>query len=212
MSIRAANIVSLTAFCLLLVPPLATTANLNYVVSSSPPLIPITSLSLSFSLSSQIPLLGFACQCVHSNGLIFFFSFLFGVLTCRIWQSFLICLVFYTAWVCPFEFGFLDKVKGPLAITDNVVNGLFGIDVILTFFVAYLDKTSYLLIDTPKLIALRYAKTWLAFDIISTIPSEVAQQVLPHALANYGFFNTLRLWRLRRVSAMFARYKLWWLL
>lgn len=138
----------------------------------------------------------------------FFFSFLFGVLICRIWQSFLICLVFYTAWVCPFEFGFLDKVKGPLAITDNVVNGLFGIDVILTFFVAYLDKTSYLLIDTPKLIALRYAKTWLAFDIISTIPSEVAQQVLPHALANYGFFNTLRLWRLRRVSAMFARYKL----
>lgn len=95
----------------------------------------------------------------------------------KIWQSFLICLVFYTAWVCPFEFGFLDKAKGPLAITDNVVNGLFGIDVILTFFVAYLDKTSYLLIDAPKLIALRYAKTWLAFDIISTIPSEVAQQI-----------------------------------
>lgn len=116
--------------------------------------------------------------------------------------------MFYTAWVCPFEFGFLDRAKGPLAITDNVVNGLFGIDVILTFFVAYLDKTSYLLIDAPKLIALRYAKTWLAFDIISTIPSEVAQQVLPHPLASYGFFNTLRLWRLRRVGAMFARYKL----
>lgn len=30
------------------------------------------SLSICFSLSSQIPLLGSACQCVHSNGLIFF--------------------------------------------------------------------------------------------------------------------------------------------
>nr|XP_011459217.1 PREDICTED: potassium channel AKT1 [Fragaria vesca subsp. vesca] len=123
----------------------------------------------------------------------------------KLWQSFLILWVFYTAWVCPFEFGFLDSPRGPLAITDNVVNGLFGIDIILTFFVAYLDKTTYLLIDSPKLIALRYAKTWLAFDIISIIPSEFAQTVLPHPLANYGYFNILRLWRLRRVSAMFAR-------
>lgn len=110
--------------------------------------------------------------------------------------------------MCPFEFGFLDRAKGPLAITDNVVNGFFAIDIILTFFVAYLDKTSYLLIDNPKLIALRYAKTWLAFDIISTIPSELAQSVLPPPLETYGYFNILRLWRLRRVSAMFARYYL----
>ncbi|PRQ26817.1 putative potassium channel, voltage-dependent, EAG/ELK/ERG, ankyrin repeat-containing [Rosa chinensis] len=123
----------------------------------------------------------------------------------KFWQSFLILLVFYTAWVCPFEFGFLDSPKGPLAITDNVVNAFFGIDIILTFFVAFLDKTSYLLIDAPELIALRYAKTWLAFDIISIIPSEFAQAVLPHPLANYGYFNILRLWRLRRVSGMFAR-------
>ncbi|XP_050365667.1 potassium channel AKT1-like [Argentina anserina] len=123
----------------------------------------------------------------------------------KLWQSFLVFWVFYTAWVCPFEFGFLDSPKGPLAITDNVVNGLFGIDIVLTFFVAYLDKTTYLLIDVPKLIALRYARTWLAFDIISIIPSEFAQTVLPHPLANYGYFNILRLWRLRRVSAMFAR-------
>ncbi|CAB4297269.1 unnamed protein product [Prunus armeniaca] len=123
----------------------------------------------------------------------------------QLWQSFLVCLVFYTAWVCPFEFGFMDRAKGPLAITDNVVNGFFAVDIILTFFVAYLDKTSYLLIDNPKLIALRYAKTWLAFDIISTIPSELAQSVLPPPLETYGYFNILRLWRLRRVSAMFAR-------
>lgn len=157
--------------------------------------------SLSLCLSR---LLGFVHQCVLSNGLM---SFLFvsAFWMCRLWQSFLILWVFYTAWVCPFEFGFLDSPRGPLAITDNVVNGLFGIDIILTFFVAYLDKTTYLLIDSPKLIALRYAKTWLAFDIISIIPSEFAQTVLPHPLANYGYFNILRLWRLRRVSAMFAR-------
>uniref|UniRef100_A0A5B7AUC1 Potassium channel n=1 Tax=Davidia involucrata TaxID=16924 RepID=A0A5B7AUC1_DAVIN len=123
----------------------------------------------------------------------------------RIWETFLVFLVFYTAWVSPFEFGFLDKPRGPLSITDNVVNGFFAIDIIATFFVAYLDRASYLLIDDPKLIAWRYTKTWLFFDMISTIPSELARSVLPHPLQSYGYFNMLRLWRLRRVGAMFAR-------
>ena len=114
-------------------------------------------------------------------------------------------LVFYTAWISPFEFGFLEEPKGPLSIADNVVNGFFAIDIILTFFVAYLDKSTYLLIDNPKLIAWRYMKTWLAFDVISTIPSEFARDILPHPLEGYGYFNILRLWRLRRVSSMFAR-------
>ncbi|PSR91820.1 Potassium channel like [Actinidia chinensis var. chinensis] len=123
----------------------------------------------------------------------------------RLWETFLVFLVFYTAWVSPFEFGFLDKPHSPLAITDNVVNGFFAIDIILTFFVAYLDKATYLLIDDPKRIGLRYAKTWLVFDVISTIPSELARSVLPDPLQEYGYFSLLRLWRLRRVSAMFAR-------
>lgn len=114
-------------------------------------------------------------------------------------------LVLYTAWVSPFEFGFLDKPKGPLSIADNIVNGFFAIDIILTFFVAYLDRSTYLLVDNPRQIAWRYASTWLAFDVISTIPSEIARKILPKPLRTYGLFNMLRLWRLRRVSAMFAR-------
>lgn len=114
-------------------------------------------------------------------------------------------LVFYTAWVSPFEFGFLERPTGPLAITDNVVNGFFAVDIILTFFVAYLDKDTFLLIDSHKKIAWRYAKTWLIFDIISTIPFEIVRSILPSPLQQYGVFNMLRLWRLRRVSAMFAR-------
>ncbi|XVE54362.1 hypothetical protein DITRI_Ditri03aG0074700 [Diplodiscus trichospermus] len=123
----------------------------------------------------------------------------------RVWETFLVILVVYTAWVSPFEFGFLEKPELPLAITDNVVNGFFALDIVLTFFVAYLDKTTYLLIDDPKKIAWKYGSSWLAFDIISTIPSELARKISPKPLRSYGFFNMLRLWRLRRVSALFSR-------
>ncbi|KAM0974547.1 hypothetical protein ACFX2C_017719 [Malus domestica] len=123
----------------------------------------------------------------------------------RIWETFLVVLVIYTAWVSPFEFGFLKGPGGPLSITDNVVNGFFAIDIILTFFVAYLDKTTYLLVDDRKKIGWKYARSWLIFDVISTIPSELATRIFPKSLKSYGFFNMLRLWRLRRVSALFSR-------
>nr|CAZ64538.1 inward rectifying shaker-like K+ channel [Vitis vinifera] len=123
----------------------------------------------------------------------------------RTWETFLVLLVFYTAWVSPFEFGFLKKPEAPLSITDNVVNGFFAVDIVLTFFVAYLDKTTYLLVDNPKQIAWKYTSTWLAFDVISTIPSELARKITPSPFQSYGSFNMLRLWRLRRVSSLFAR-------
>nr|ABO15470.1 AKT1-like K+ channel LilKT1 [Lilium longiflorum] len=123
----------------------------------------------------------------------------------RIWETFLVLLVIYTAWVSPFEFGFMEHAIGALAIADNIVNGLFFIDIVLTFFVAYLDKTTYLLIDSPKEIAWKYTTSWFILDIVSTIPSELARQLLPPKLRSYGFLNMLRLWRLRRVSCLFAR-------
>ncbi|KAK4483657.1 hypothetical protein RD792_010858 [Penstemon davidsonii] len=123
----------------------------------------------------------------------------------RTWQTFLVVLVLYTAWASPFEFGFLDTPKRPFSIIDNVVNGFFAIDIILTFFVAYLDRTTYLLVDNKKQIAWKYATSWLAFDVISTIPSELARKISPKPLRMYGLFNMLRLWRLRRVGALFAR-------
>ncbi|KAG6502532.1 hypothetical protein ZIOFF_034816 [Zingiber officinale] len=123
----------------------------------------------------------------------------------RAWEIFLIVLVVYSAWVSPFEFGFLGHAKGTLALVDNIVNAFFAIDIILTFFLAYLDRTTYLLIDDPKLIAWKYLTSWFVLDVASTIPSELARKLLPHKLRSYGFFNMLRLWRLRRVSALFAR-------
>ncbi|KAL6547932.1 hypothetical protein OROHE_009637 [Orobanche hederae] len=122
-----------------------------------------------------------------------------------VFWNFLVVLVVYIAWVSLFEFGFLNKPAGPLSITDNVVNGFFLIDIVLTFFVAYLDKVTYLLVDDPKLIAWKYATTWLAFDVISTIPSELARKISPKPLQAYGIFNMLRIWRLGRVNALFAR-------
>ncbi|XXG55989.1 hypothetical protein AAC387_Pa03g3528 [Persea americana] len=159
--------------------------------------------SSHYSISSgMLPSLG-----AHSNRRVILRKFIVSPYDHRYkaWETFLIILVIYSAWVSPFEFGFLEAPRGALSIADNVVNGFFAIDIILTFFVAYLDRRTYLLVDSPKQIAWRYSRTWLALDVASTIPSEAARHLLPPKLRSYGFFNMLRLWRLRRVSSLFAR-------
>ncbi|CAL9084440.1 unnamed protein product [Musa textilis] len=123
----------------------------------------------------------------------------------KAWENFLIVLVVYTAWASPFEFGFLERSRGALALLDNIVNAFFAVDIVLIFFVAYLDKTSYLLIDSRKKIAWSYLSTWFVLDLASTVPSEIARSILPRKLGSYGFFTMLRLWRLRRVSSLFAQ-------
>ncbi|GAU41994.1 hypothetical protein TSUD_307000 [Trifolium subterraneum] len=123
----------------------------------------------------------------------------------RWWQMFLALLVFYTAWMSPFELGFLSERSLPLSVIDNAVNVLFFGDIVLTFFVAYFDEDTCLLVDKHGQIAMRYLKTWFLFDLISTIPYELVNRLLPEDIRSYGYFGMLRLWRLHRVSALFAR-------
>ncbi|KAG9448016.1 hypothetical protein H6P81_014144 [Aristolochia fimbriata] len=125
----------------------------------------------------------------------------------RAWQMFLIPLVVYSAWICPFEFAFLKYRPDLLFVVDNIVNCFFAIDIVLTFFVAFLDRRSYLLVDDPKKIASRYASTWFIFDVCSTIPFQSLSLLHRKQGSNLGFkfLNFLRLWRLRRVSKLFAR-------
>ncbi|KAL2327098.1 hypothetical protein Fmac_020525 [Flemingia macrophylla] len=125
----------------------------------------------------------------------------------RAWEMLLIVLVVYSAWICPFEFAFLPYKQDTLFIIDNIVNAFFAIDIVLTFFLAYLDVHSYLLVDDPKKIAIRYISTWFIFDVCSTAPFQSISLLFTDHSSEIGFkvLNMLRLWRLRRVSSLFAR-------
>ncbi|XP_045800436.1 potassium channel KAT1-like isoform X2 [Trifolium pratense] len=125
----------------------------------------------------------------------------------RTWETWLIVLVIYSAWIYPFQFAFLTYKIDTLFIIDNIVNGFFAIDIVMTFFVAYLDDHSYLLVGEPKKIAVRYLCTWFIFDVCSTAPFQSISSLFTHNSSEIGFkiLNMLRLWRIRRVSSLFAR-------
>ncbi|CAD6229775.1 unnamed protein product [Miscanthus lutarioriparius] len=125
----------------------------------------------------------------------------------KVWEIFLILLVVYSAWICPLEFAFLRYLPRAPFVVDDVVNGFFAVDIVLTFFVPYVDSKSYLLVDDHKKIAVRYLSTWFAFDVCSTFPFHSISLLFNRHEHGLGlkFLNVLRLWRLRRVSSLFAR-------
>ncbi|KAF4370025.1 hypothetical protein CsatB_007773 [Cannabis sativa] len=127
----------------------------------------------------------------------------------RWWQTFLVVLVIYSAWASPFELAFKKVTTGSLMAVDLTVDAFFAIDIILTFFVSYLDKTTYLLVVDHKKIAARYVtKLWFPMDVASTLPFQLIDRIFTgkvHTGEAFGFLNLLRLWRLRRVSQLFTR-------
>ncbi|KAF6172869.1 hypothetical protein GIB67_035423 [Kingdonia uniflora] len=127
----------------------------------------------------------------------------------RWWQTFLVVLVVYSAWASSFELAFQQVGTGSLMPVDLVVDAFFIFDIILTFFVAYLDKSTYLLVDDPKKIAKRYATSlWFPMDVASTLPFQQIYRIFAgkfHQGDVFGFLNLLRLWRLRRVSDLYKR-------
>ncbi|KAK9286193.1 hypothetical protein L1049_014577 [Liquidambar formosana] len=127
----------------------------------------------------------------------------------RCWQTFMVLLVAYSAWVYPFEVAFLNaSPKKALYIADNIVDLFFAVDITLTFFVAYIDRRSQLLVRDFKKIAMRYLSTWFLMDIASTIPFEALWFLFTgkHKEGlSYSLLGLLRFWRLRRVKQLFTR-------
>ncbi|EPS62750.1 hypothetical protein M569_12039 [Genlisea aurea] len=75
----------------------------------------------------------------------------------RWWRTFLAVLVVYSSWSSPFELSFRKTSSAGSALVpiDLAVDFFFGIDIVLTFFVAYLDDSTYLLVDRHDRIAMR---------------------------------------------------------
>ncbi|XP_020261938.1 potassium channel AKT2 isoform X2 [Asparagus officinalis] len=127
----------------------------------------------------------------------------------RCWESFMVVLVAYSAWVYPFEVAFLSAApKGGLCIFDNVVNFFFAVDIALTFFVAYIDSRTQLLVQDQRKIAVRYLSTWFIMDVASTIPFEGLGYLITGEVKTetpYIILSMFRLWRLRKVKQFFTR-------
>ncbi|GMI88188.1 potassium transport 2/3 [Hibiscus trionum] len=127
----------------------------------------------------------------------------------RCWETFMVVLVYYSAFVYPFEVAFFTPAPpSVIEVTDSIVDSFFVVDIALMFFVAYIDSTTQLLVRDRKKIAKRYLSTGFIMDLASTIPFEALIRLFytkGKYSSSYSCLELLRFWRLRRVKEYFTR-------
>lgn len=87
------------------------------------------------------------------------------------WDLWIGFLILYSVVTVPFNLSFLGgTVSASWDIVDNVVDVMFGIDIVMQFFTSYVDPESSLLMTRLPPIMSRYSRSWFAIDFISTVP------------------------------------------
>ena len=88
------------------------------------------------------------------------------------WNIVNIFLVLYTALYMPYRISFIDSDSVWQSVIDWIVNILFTMDIVVTFFSAYEDDDGELVSDCRR-IANSYLLSWFLLDCIVCFPFEL---------------------------------------
>ena len=109
------------------------------------------------------------------------------------WDNVMLYAIVYTAIVTPFEISLVESMDAtnPTLIFNWITTALFLIDIVLNFCAPYHLPANRggRLVRSHRLIAKRYLKSWLLFDLLAALPLGELNELL----------SALRLLRLARI-------------
>ena len=124
----------------------------------------------------------------------------------RYWDLVTVLCLLWTAFVTPFEVGFLDPNLGPTSfnfIVNRIVDCMFFTDMVLAFFIPYrADQLNggMWVFDNRK-IASRYLKGWFPLDVLTTFPIDlILRATSTSADGGTSLPNTVRVLRIAKLA------------
>ncbi|KAG6431701.1 hypothetical protein SASPL_109784 [Salvia splendens] len=101
----------------------------------------------------------------------------------------------------------MEVLYGPwsfISTADVVSYSLLMLDMVIKLFVEYVDKSTYVVVDSHMEIAMRYAAFSFAPDVLVAIPIGVVSFNFATLIKQYSLLCLIRLWRFKRVFDVFA--------
>jgi hypothetical protein len=123
----------------------------------------------------------------------------------KTWDLILALALTFTAAVTPLEIAFFQTELDALFFVNRMVDIIFIIDIGVNFHLAYFDGQQRKWITNSWKIRLRYAKSWLALDIISTLPFDIFDVV--ETGASVGGLKILRILKLLKLAKLLRMLK-----
>jgi len=132
------------------------------------------------------------------------------------WDKAIMTVLLYTAIVTPFEVAFLTPEFGAMFVVNRLVDCVFIVDIVFTFFLDPGIDESLKTNGVPdkSKIACSYLTSWFTIDVVSCIPFDLMSILMEgSALEDLKFLRVIRLFRLiklvrlMRATRMFDRWE-----
>ncbi|XP_051119024.1 potassium channel SKOR-like [Andrographis paniculata] len=121
-----------------------------------------------------------------------------------LWSHFVLLWAVYSSFFTPLEFAFFRGLPGDLHLLDIAGQFTFLIDIFTTFFVAYRDPHSHIMVYNRNLVALRYLKSMFVIDLLGCMPWDAIYKACgKRELVRYMLW--IRLSRAMRVTEFFEK-------
>ncbi|KAJ7553359.1 hypothetical protein O6H91_06G095000 [Diphasiastrum complanatum] len=120
------------------------------------------------------------------------------------WIKLVLVWAVYSSFFTPLEFGFFQGLPRHLWLLDLLAQLVFLADIIVTFFVAYKDESTYKMVVDHRSIASRYAKTDLFLDLLGCMPWDMVYKA-SGKIEGLRFLVWVRLYRVRKVDDFFRK-------
>jgi hypothetical protein len=138
----------------------------------------------------------------------------------KTWSIVLSLILLYTATIMPVRVAFYDVIFfDAWTIVDLMMDSMFAFDILVNCFVAY-ERRDGTLEKSPTKVFTRYARSWLAFDIVACLPFsfiEFGNDASETSSSSVGRYNNLirllrvprlyKLLRILRIAKAFKNYR-----
>ncbi|RYH29469.1 hypothetical protein EON65_08410 [archaeon] len=125
------------------------------------------------------------------------------------WDFFIGIIILFSVLVVPVEICFNEPAFELSDSVTIVINVFFFLDIVASFFTAYISPSHDALVLSHHLIAKNYLKTWFFIDFFSSVPfDQIFAAALHDSSANLSFTKLLKVIRLFRLLKMARVLKL----
>ena len=86
------------------------------------------------------------------------------------WDFYIMIVMVVAAILTPLQLAFVENDTLGWIVTGAIIDITFLVDILVTFFTAYVDESSYSMVTDKCVIAKKYLKFWFWLDLVSIVP------------------------------------------
>ncbi|XP_076281474.1 potassium/sodium hyperpolarization-activated cyclic nucleotide-gated channel 1 [Lasioglossum baleicum] len=115
------------------------------------------------------------------------------------WEQFMTVFTIVALLVTPVSISFYFQIHNEWRKIIDTINVVFWCDIVLWFFTGYYDYRTKVIVLDPKIVALKYLKSYFLIDMLTSLPISFGNVIRPQWMWYCTTLNMMKFLRIRNV-------------